>query len=791
MEVFEVRATAFIVVMALAVAANATVGGQEDLSAYYGFGEIEMVRLDWGVMCLRVADLNGDGRNDMVIANNVKARIELLIQKAHIGPDDQAVTVDPNDIDVNTLTPPTRFEKIGLPVSQKMHSLICGDLDGDGAVDLAFYGDPAGLYVIRQKTDGDRSTIRWRAPERIAVEDGLETANALQCADLNRDGRSDLVLAGRQQLYVLLQTPDGDIAEPTKYPTTALTLGVEIADLNGDAIPDIILVTNDGQKPLHVRLGLPTGQFGPQLGLPIERPQAMCFHDIDNSPGDEILAVDAVSGRLLCYGYAKSGESDDWSVLVYPLAAGQSSSKRDLVLADVTGGGLSDVVISDPGTAEVVLYRQIRGVGLAEPVRFPSFAEISAIAAAGVDDADDGKATLAVLSVKEKAIGLCHFDDGRITFPTLMDTVGEPLAMDLADMDGDGRTDCVYVGKADGDKWQLHVSMNVGSCDASTKGGSGWSADLPGLKANPDGIKVIDADHDGLPDVLVFTSYELPVLARQAEKGRFELVDRPQARMSLLKDAQPRTVFKADVDGRHGDELLVAQKSFARSLVFEGAEQWKVVDQYNAAGSDDELLAVAAFAWNSPASRPSILLLEGRKGKLQILDAGTDNTYRLSRAIDVGSWNAATHLKLLSAPLTGGSQHSVLLFDGTKFAVVTPPTVDGYQGALDRRFGYETLIKNGAYGNLAAGDVNGDAWTDLVMLDSRNSYMEILALDGDVRPVPAMRFKVFEEKSYQEQRPTQRSGIEPRELVIADVTGDKKDDLLMVIHDRIILYPQD
>ncbi|HEX41424.1 MAG TPA: VCBS repeat-containing protein [Phycisphaerales bacterium] len=791
MEAFEVRAAAFIVVMALAIAVNATVGGEEDLSAYYGFGEIEMVRLDWGVMCLRVADLNGDGRNDMVIANNAKARIELLLQKADVGLDDPAVTVDPNDIDVNTLTLPTRFEKIGLPVSQKMHSLVCGDLDGDGTVDLAFYGDPAGLYVIRQKPGGDRSTISWRTPERIAVEDGLETANALRCADLNNDGRSDLVLAGRQQLYVLLQTPDGDLAQATQYPTMALTLRVEVADLNGDGISDIVLVTNDGQKPLHVRLGLPTGHFGPQLSLAIEKPQALCLHNIDGGPGDEVLAVDAVSGRLLCYGYSAGGESDDWSVLTYPLAAGQSSSKRDLVLADVTGDALSDVVISDPATAEVILYRQVGGVGLAEPVRFPSFAEISSIAAARMDDTGNGKVALAVLSVKEKAIGLCGFDEGRITFPTLLDTVGEPLAMDLADMDGDGRTDCVYVSKADGDKWQLHVALKIGSADADTQTDAGWSADLPGLKANPDSIKVIDVDQDGLPDVLIFASYELPVLARQVEAGRFEIVDRPQARMSLLKDAQLRTVFKADVDGRQGDELLVAQKSFARSLVFEGAEQWKVVDQYNASGSDDELLAVAAFAWNGPSSRPSILLLEGRKGKLQILDAGADNTYRLSRALDVGSWNAATHLKILSAPLTGGSQHSVLLFDGAKFAVVTPPTADGYRGTLDRRFGYETLIKNGAYGNLAAGDVNGDGWTDLVMLDSRNSYMEILALDGDVRPVPAMRFKIFEEKSYQEQRLTPRAGIEPRELVIADVTGNGKDDLVMVIHDRIILYPQD
>jgi len=33
--------------------------------------------------------------------------------------------------------------------------------------------------------------------------------------------------------------------------------------------------------------------------------------------------------------------------------------------------------------------------------------------------------------------------------------------------------------------------------------------------------------------------------------------------------------------------------------------------------------------------------------------------------------------------------------------------------------------------------------------------------------------------------------IEPRELIIADVTGDDKDDVVTIIHDRVIIYPQD
>ena len=75
-----------VVIIAVFVSAgiSGAYGGQNafaDLAEYYGFGEIEIVKLDWGIMGVQVADFNGDGRNDIAIVNNQKARIELLIQK--------------------------------------------------------------------------------------------------------------------------------------------------------------------------------------------------------------------------------------------------------------------------------------------------------------------------------------------------------------------------------------------------------------------------------------------------------------------------------------------------------------------------------------------------------------------------------------------------------------------------------------------------------------------------------------------------------------------------------------
>jgi len=785
-----------------------------DISAYYGFGEIEIIKLDWGIKDLRIADFNGDGRNDIAVANNLKSKIELLIQRESVGPGKATVAVDPNDVDVNVITPPTRFEKQDIALSQKVYSLVCGDLDGDKTMDLAFYGEPRGLYVILQKS-GDRGQgsgvggrgPAWRTAKKINIEDGLLTPNALVCADLNNDGTSDLVLAGRDCVYILLQK-DGSLAEPVKYPVGAQLLGLDVGDLNGDGIKDLVFLTSDNEKPLHVRFGFKTGQFGPQVQFAIEKPYMLKLHNIDGQTGDEILSIDAGSGRLICYKLAAEKRKDaDWPTILYPLTSGEGGTKRDLVVGDFDGDNLADVVISEPGSAELIFYRQIAGLGLTEPVKFPAFTDITSLCAAEIGS-DGGKPRLAVLSVKEKVIGISEFKDDRLSFPKPVDLTGEPLAMELADVDSDGSIDCVYVSRDANDIRSFRTIYNLAATNksptesAKSKGKASRGTQkavaaepalaLKKLTSNPEGLKVLDVDHDGLQDVLVFVSYELPILVRQVRKREFEIVDSPKAQASLIKDASLRSIAVADVDGKEGKELLIAEKNFARSLFFSDTGSWTIIDQYNAKSTENQIAAVAAFNIGGDwGDRPAIVLLDGQKGRLQILKSGEDKTYRFEKELDVGKWNAASRLKMLFAPLTGGDEKSILLFDGEKFALITPPGGSEARQQMEQQFSYETQIKDGSYGNLTAGDINSDGQADITMVEYRRNHIEILTLDSNNKPTAAMRFKIFEEKSYREDKTVGKGGVEPRELSVADVTGDGKNDLVTIIHDRIIIYPQD
>ena len=53
--------------------------------------------------------------------------------------------------------------------------------------------------------------------------------------------------------------------------------------------------------------------------------------------------------------------------------------------------------------------------------------------------------------------------------------------------------------------------------------------------------------------------------------------------------------------------------------------------------------------------------------------------------------------------------------------------------------------------------------------------------------MPGERWQVFEAHTF---RGAANALPEPREAVVSDVTGHGKNDLVVLVHDRILVYPQ-
>ncbi|MFI5402759.1 MAG: FG-GAP repeat domain-containing protein, partial [Planctomycetota bacterium] len=205
----------------------------------YGFRGMEIYKLDDQTTDLTPADIDGDGLADLVVANNGKAKIEILLRRREkVPPKELQGAKLPNDLQDDQY-----FERKEILTEKQVLSLAVADLDGDGKLDVAYYGKPEELSVAYGDGKGAfPRTKSWQIDEGGAVDAG----------DLNSDGRADLVLLLATNTAIFYQSADGALREPVKMTHSEKGMDViKVEDLDGDGRKDLVLV--DAGSPRSVR----------------------------------------------------------------------------------------------------------------------------------------------------------------------------------------------------------------------------------------------------------------------------------------------------------------------------------------------------------------------------------------------------------------------------------------------------------------------------------------------------------------------------------------------------------
>jgi hypothetical protein len=217
-------------------------------------------------------------------------------------------------------------------------------------------------------------------------------------------------------------------------PTRAAPNTLVVGDFNGDGRPDMVVV--DGNSPVQdVFVGTGGGIFAPSPGL-------------DTGEGETFVAAGDVNGD----GFLDLVVAAERSVSVWE--GGDNATFRQLaaflgevapgalVMADVNRDHKLDLVLTDIAEAEAVVMR------------------------------GDGR--------------------GGFDVPRLVDTGGGPVALAVADLDGDGKPDLVALGPGE------QVAVLLGSGDGTF--GPGRQFQVPGT---PGAMATADFDRDGNLDVAV------------------------------------------------------------------------------------------------------------------------------------------------------------------------------------------------------------------------------------------------------------------------------------------------
>jgi hypothetical protein len=308
------------------------------------------------------------------------------------------------------------------------------------------------------------------------------------------------------------------------------------------------------------------------------------------------------------------------------------------------------------------------------------------------------------------------------------------------------------------------------------------------FKANPASMTMFDANQDGLADLVVLIPYEKIKVLIQTTNHTFDEEDvLPPGGSS----DQP-WLSAADVDGDGKQELLLAQKNFIRAVVLQPESRnpandakpvwtFHVKDQINGASSSSRIVGAAPLR-NGSNAVASIFLLDSEQKALTLCERDAAGVWQVARNLPL----PVTDFSRVQAVSLGATNANSLAFLGVN--AVGTKALHGDVWELAELDSYETPIPDGHLTDVVAGDLNHAGRKDLVFLETAKNYLDLVSFVPPHKLAPGNRWQVFEERSFRSRR---NDDMEPREALVADVTGHGKNDLIVLVHDRILVYPQE
>lgn len=249
---------------------------------------------------IAVADMNGDGNPDLVIANTGTPYITVLLGDGKGG---------------FTPSPHSPFATQSHP---HVHGVAVGDFMGDGkpAVVTDSWGRDE---ILLMPSDGKGNLL----PQlEKAFPSDLHSDQGVRAADFNKDGHLDIVTTNQRLHAVGLMLGDGKgsfrRAPGSPFPAGGETWAFTVDDINGDGNPDVIVIPyqrdlrDPSQLGVTVLLGDGKGGFTTIPGSPLslagcQGPDRVAAGNIFGDGLQDIVVSCAENNKLFLFRAAKDG----------------------------------------------------------------------------------------------------------------------------------------------------------------------------------------------------------------------------------------------------------------------------------------------------------------------------------------------------------------------------------------------------------------------------------------------------------------------------------------------------
>ena len=281
-----------------------------------------------------IGDVNGDRKADTVVANTGGDNITVLLGGGLGG---------------FRNAPDSPFA--GGP---KPHLIVLGDVNGDSKLDCAVTEhDSTEVRVFLGKNDG-RFERAPRSP--FVAHSGKPHNHGLSLADVNRDGRLDIITSNQDDnsVSVLLGDGDGGFAPATGSPfrVGASPYPHALGDVNGDGNPDIVTPNVRGNS-MSVLLGDGKGGFRAAPGSPYHVEMRPYHAELGYVNGDKhldaVVTHDDITLVSVLLGDGRGG------FLAAPASPADTRWRGGKVmLRDVNGDGRTDLITCTGGSVIVL-----------------------------------------------------------------------------------------------------------------------------------------------------------------------------------------------------------------------------------------------------------------------------------------------------------------------------------------------------------------------------------------------------------------------------------------------------
>jgi hypothetical protein len=652
-----------------------------------------------GPDALALADLNKDGILDLVVGDYLSRDVTVLLGHG--------------DGTFGALAP------VALPAGPV--SVVAGDFHHDGILDVAAACEATGdLFLLQGRGDGT-----FQALTRVAT---LTEPVALVAGDFNNDGRLDLAYADNSTnvMGVLLGQGDGTFVAQTPFAVGAYPLGLAAGDFTNDGQLDLVTANGLG-VPVSVGLGLGDGTLGDVAATSPPVRSAPVVADLNGDDVPDVVVLRKDGAILFRPGLVGQAAAFGPPVIINP---DPLDAARDIVVGKLGDRTVLYAINAQSNSGVLYAYRGGRFVRVYVgilPTDLPSLAVAGDLTGNGLDDL-----VVASAATGQVLIALQHpKGDHSNRIWDYQIPVGTGISnIALADVNGDGLLDIVVTFQNSG---EVCVLLNSRSAPFSTqlrfRTGTGLTTVDPANNSSPvqsldKPVAVVAGLFAGgmIPDLAVLNqgADRVELLRGDGQGGVFN----PESSRSFLTGRDPVALVTGDFNGDGIPDLAILNRGSGDLTILLGDGHGGFTEKLSpglrgqltrpCAGESPCGLAVAGHDDDGKLE----LLVSNDDGDVLVLRSNGDGTFQPYQRID-------QHVALAVAQTKGNGQPEFALADQAHDQVAL---LAGQSGPCFVQGRQEGVLNPNA---VKLVDLNGDGIPDLIVANGGgNDVLVYLGLPG-------------------------------------------------------------